>query len=68
MISPPVITFYGGISESRVFISKPRTIQDLQQSIKEDITAIPEQMSRWVMEKFWSKAEAVFENWWETYE
>jgi len=54
--------------KSRVFISKPRTIENLQQSIKEEITAIPEQMIRRVMEKSWSKAEAVFENWWETSE
>ena len=36
--------------KSRVFISKPRTIAELKQSIKEAIAAIPEQMTRRVME------------------
>ena len=49
LISLPVITFYGGISKA-VFISKPRTIAELRQSIKEEIAAIPEQMTGRVME------------------
>ena len=42
--------FLWGYLESRVFISKPRTIAELRQSIKEEIAAIPEQMIRRVME------------------
>jgi len=38
-----------GYLKSRVFISKPRTIAELKQSIKGDIAAIPEQMTRRVM-------------------
>ena len=36
--------------KSRVFIFKPRTIAELRQSRKEEIAAIPEQMTRRVME------------------
>ena len=42
--------FLWGYLKSRVFISKPRTIAELKQSIKEEIAAIPEQMTRRVME------------------
>jgi hypothetical protein len=49
LISPPVITFYGGFSKAGFFISKPTTIAELKQSINEEIAAIPEQMTRRVM-------------------
>ena len=42
--------FLWGYLKSRVFISKPRTIADLKQSIKKEIVAILEQMTRRVME------------------
>jgi hypothetical protein len=42
--------FLWGYLKSRVFTSKPRTIAELNQSIQEEIAAIPEQMNRWVME------------------
>jgi hypothetical protein len=42
--------FLWGYLKSRVFISKPRTIAELKQSIKEGMAAIPEQMTRRVME------------------
>ena len=42
--------FLWGYLKSRVFISKPKTIAELKQSIKEEIAAIPEQMTRQVME------------------
>jgi len=42
--------FLWGYLKSRVFISKPRTIAELKQSIKEEIAAIPEQMTHRVME------------------
>ena len=38
--------FLFGYLKSRVYISKPRTIAELKQSIKEEVTAIPEQMTR----------------------
>jgi len=44
--------FLWGYLKSRVFISKPRTIVELKQSIKEEIVAIPEQMIRRVMGNF----------------
>ena len=51
--SPDLSTCYSflwGYLQSRVFISKPRTIEELKQSIKEEIAAIPEQMTCRVME------------------
>jgi len=39
-----------GYLKSRVFTSNPRTIVELKQSIKEQIVAILEQMTRRVME------------------
>jgi len=42
--------FLWGYLKSRVFISKPRTIVELKQSIKEEIVAIPEQTTHQVME------------------
>ena len=53
-----------GYLRSRVFISKPKTTAELKQRIKEEIAAIPEQMTRRVM----SKTEAVFEKRQETSE
>ena len=41
--------FLWGYLKSRVFFSKPRTIVELKQSIKEEMAAIPE-MTRRVME------------------
>jgi len=42
--------FLWGYLKSRVLISKPRTITELKQSIKEETAVIPEQMTRRVME------------------
>ena len=40
-----------GVYQKQSFpISKPRTIAELKQSVKEEIAAIPEQMTRRVME------------------
>ena len=39
-----------GYIKSRFFIYKPRIVAELKQSIKEEIAAIPEQMTRHVME------------------
>jgi hypothetical protein len=38
--------------KTNVFISTPRTTEELQHRIKEEIAAIPEQMTRQVMENF----------------
>jgi len=59
--------FLWGYLESRVFISKPRTIAELKQSIKEEIAVIPEQMTRGVMENLGVRLK-LFEKWWETSE
>ena len=42
--------FLWGPLKSRVLISKPRTITELKQNIKEEIAAIPGQVTRRVME------------------
>jgi hypothetical protein len=42
--------FLWGYLKSKVLISMPTSMEELQQRIKEEITAIPEQMARWVME------------------
>ena len=42
--------FLWGYLKSSVFISKSKTTVELKQSIKEEITAIPEHMTRRVME------------------
>jgi hypothetical protein len=38
-----------GLSQSKVFMYKPRAMEELKQRIKEEIPPIPEQMSRRVM-------------------
>ena len=42
--------FLWGYLKSRVFISKPRTVAELKKSTKEEIAAIPDQMTLRVME------------------
>jgi hypothetical protein len=42
--------FLCGYFKCKVFISKPATIEELMQRIKEEITTIPEQMTCRVME------------------
>ena len=54
--------FLWGYLKSRVFISKPRTIVELKQSIKEEIVAIPEQMTRRVMENLGVRLKQCFRN------
>ena len=39
-----------GVSQKQILISKPRDREEPQQSIKEEIAAIPEDMTRRVME------------------
>jgi hypothetical protein len=41
---------FWGYLKSKFFISKPTTIEELKQRIKEEVAAIPEQMTRRVME------------------
>jgi hypothetical protein len=43
--------FLWGYLKSRAFISKPGTIAELKQSLKEEIAAIPERMTRRAKEK-----------------
>jgi hypothetical protein len=56
--------FLLGYFKSKVFTSKPRTIEELKHRIKEEIVAIPEQMARRC--KSWRKIRAVFRKWRET--
>ena len=41
--------FLWGYPKSRIFISKSRTIEEIEQSIEEEIAVIPEQMTRGVI-------------------
>jgi len=54
--------FSWGYLKSRVFISKTRTIAELRQSIKEEIAAIPEQMTCRVMENLGVRQEQCSRN------
>jgi len=54
--------FLWGYLKSRVFISKPRTIVKLKQSIKEEIAVIPEQMTCRVMENLGVRLKQCFRN------
>jgi len=60
--------FLWGYLKSSVFISKPRTIAELKQSIKEEIVAIPEQMTRRVMENLGVRLKQCLRNGGETSE
>jgi hypothetical protein len=60
--------FLWGYLKSKVLISKPTTIEELKQRIKEEIAAIPEQMTSSSDGKSSRKIRAVFEKWWETSE
>jgi hypothetical protein len=51
-----------GISQSNILISKPRTIEELKQRIKEEIAATPEQMTRRVMENLRERSEECLRN------
>jgi hypothetical protein len=59
--------FLWGFIKSRVFISKPTTIAELKQSINEEIAAIPEQMTRRVMDNLRVRLKP-FQKWQETSE
>jgi len=54
--------FLWGYLKSRVFIAKPRTTAELKQSIKEEIAAIPEQMTRRVMENLGVRLKQCLKN------
>jgi hypothetical protein len=62
LTSPPVITFYWGYLKGKVFISKPRTIEKLKQKLKEEIAAIPEQMTCHMMENLLGQMEQCLKN------
>ena len=54
--------FLWGYLKSRIFISKPRTIAEVRQSIKEEVAAIPEQMTRRVMKNLGVRLEQCLRN------
>jgi hypothetical protein len=51
-----------GYLKSKVFISKPRTIEELKQRIKEEIVAILEHITRQVMENLGGSLEQCVRN------
>jgi hypothetical protein len=51
-----------GYLKSNVFISRPRTIEKLKHRIEEEIAAIPEQMTRRVMENLRGSLEQCLKN------
>jgi ribosomal protein S6 len=51
-----------GYLKSKVLISKPATMEELKQRIKEEIAAIPEQMARRVMENHRGSSEQCLRN------
>jgi hypothetical protein len=56
--------FLWGYLKSKVLISKLRTIEELKRRIKEEIAAIPEQMTRRVMESLRGRLEQCLRNGW----
>ncbi|GFG36309.1 hypothetical protein Cfor_00837 [Coptotermes formosanus] len=54
--------FLWGYLRSKVFISKPRTIQELKHRIKEEIAEIPEQITRRVTENLRERLEQCLRN------
>jgi uncharacterized phage-like protein YoqJ len=51
-----------GYLKHKVFISKPRTIEELKQRIKEEIAKIVKQMTSWVMENHQGRLEQCLRN------
>jgi hypothetical protein len=51
------------VSQHKVFVSKPRTIEELKQKIMKDFTAISEQMTYRGDGKSSRKFGAVFKKW-----
>jgi hypothetical protein len=51
-----------GDLKSRVFISEPRTVEELKQRIKQEIAAIPELMTHQVMENLRGRVEQCLRN------
>jgi hypothetical protein len=51
-----------GYLKSKVSTSKPRTMEELKQKMKEEITAILEQMTRRVLENLWERLEHCLRN------
>jgi hypothetical protein len=56
--------FLWGYLKSKVLISKPTTIEELKQRMKDEIAAIPEQMTRRVTENLWGRLEQCLRNGW----
>ena len=53
----PLRLFSLGVSVTKVFETKPRTVADLKQRIQDEVAAIPVEMLREVMKSFRSRLE-----------
>ena len=40
----PAISFFGGYLKSKVYVRKPRTVDDLKVPIREEIATVPQEM------------------------
>jgi hypothetical protein len=56
------VYFWWGYLNSSVVISKPTIIEELKQRVKEEISAIPEQMTRRLMENRRGRLEQCLRN------
>jgi len=71
----PAISFFGVYHKSKVYVRKPRTVDDLKVSIREEIATVPQEMLVNVMQKFEEKlrpcvrqegrhlSDIIFRNW-----
>ena len=48
----PAISFFWGYLKSKVYVRKPRTVDELKVSIREEIAAVPQEMLVNVMQIF----------------
>ena len=46
------ISFFGGYLKSKIYVRKPRTVDDLKVSIREEIATVPQEMLVNVMQNF----------------
>jgi hypothetical protein len=46
------ISFFGGYLKSKVYVRKPRTVDDLKVSIRKEIATVPQEMLVNVMQNF----------------
>ena len=63
-ISAPATSSYGGIWSQKVYLGKPRTIDELKEAIRREILTIPISMLEDVMENFQNRLqECINEEW-----